>query len=74
MFVLLELLVTEHLDAAFTALQLLTGLYVVLLSVTWCVALLHKDPQRRAWARELLEDLLQLPRALMRFLSGRGER
>lgn len=74
MFVLFELLITEHLNAAFRALQIVAAVYVGVAVITWAVALFHPDQARRELAHGLLEDLMELPRAVARFLAGRGSR
>jgi hypothetical protein len=74
MFVLFELLLTEHLGAAFRALQIVGAVYLGVVVVTWGMALFHPEQARREWAHRLFEDLLELPRVVARFLSGRGGR
>ena len=74
MSVLFELLITEHLSAAFQMLQILAGVYAGVVVITWAVALLHPEQARREWAEHLLEYLLKAPQMVVRFLSGRGER
>jgi hypothetical protein len=75
LFVLFEMLIAEHLDASFTALEIATAVYGGVIVITWAVALLHPDKDAREWASGLLKDLLTVPQAVARFLAdwwGKG--
>ena len=70
MFVLFELLFTEHLSAAFRILVVLGLIYTLLLVVTWAMALFHPDAERRVWAERLLDRLQRVPRAVAEFFAS----